>query len=159
MSDLFAVEGAKIYLGGVLALKKADFVPADFDSQTWVEIDGWETCGAMGDASEMMATQLINRKRDVNQKGTRNANAMQNQFAILPDDAGQIALRAADLTRFNYAIRIVWDDAPASGTPSETLFIALVHSTGEVGGGANTIRMLSSTFQPNSNFVQIDAAA
>jgi hypothetical protein len=90
MADLYAEAGKKIYIGGVLPLKTVDYVAADFTSQTWVEIDGWETHGAYGDTKALITTSLINRSRDVKQGGTDNAGPMANNFAIIRTDPGQI---------------------------------------------------------------------
>lgn len=161
MSDLFPVAGARIYIGDATATQTADFVAGDFSAVTWVEIDGWETMGGIGDTSEVITTQLINRGRDVKQKGTRNAGSMENNFAILPTDAGQIAAIAAEKTNLNYAFRIVFDDAPASG-PSPTgttlYWVGLVTSANETGGGANTVRMFQVNIENNSNIVNVAAA-
>lgn len=125
-ADLFAVAGKKIYIGGVLSTKKTDFVEADFASQTWTEIDGWETHGAIGDTAALITTALINRTRDIKQKGTANAGQMQNNFAIIRDDAGQIALRAAGAAsnKYNYAFKIEGNDTPAVTTATITATIA-----------------------------------
>jgi len=124
MSDLFAVAGKKIYIGGVLATKKTDFAESDFTSQSWTEIDGWETHGPIGDTAALITTQLINRTRDVKQKGTNNAGSMQNNFAIIRDDAGQIALRAAAKSKSNFAFRIEGNDAPDAVSHTVTVTIA-----------------------------------
>ena len=124
MPDLYPVAGSKIYVGGVLDTKNGDFTAADFAGQTWVEIDGWETMGAIGDAAQEIATDLINRGRTVVQKGTRRAAAMENNFAILATDPGQIALIAAEKTRSNYAFRVVADDAPLAAAKAAAISIA-----------------------------------
>lgn len=239
---LFPVAGDRIYIGGVLNDKNSDFVAADFISQSWVEIDGWETQGPIGDAAQEIATDLINRGRTLIQKGTRRAPAMENRFAIIAEDPGQIALYAAERSRMNYAFRIVRDDAPIGtpktatmtianpgvvtvtahgwtagqrvrfattgvlpaplvpgddyylvptvntntfsiattpggsaiettgsqsgthqaigiGTGSQRLFIGLVMGCTEVGGTANTIKMLAATIGVNSNIVRVSATA
>lgn len=133
MADLFPVAGSRIYIGGVLETKAFDFIAADFASQTWVEIDGWETMGAIGDAAQEIVTDLINRGRTIVQKGTRRAAAMENNFAIIDTDPGQIALIAAEKSRFNYAIRVVGDDAPPTTPKPATITIAapgVITSTG-----------------------------
>ena len=119
--SLYPVAGCKIYIGGVLADKNADFTAADFSSQTWTEIDGWEQMGAYGDTAQVITTSLINRGRDIKQKGTRNAGQMQNVFSVIADDDGQIALIAAEKTSNNYAFKIELNDAPSGGTPT-TIF-------------------------------------
>ena len=108
------MNGAKLYIGGPTSAKAADHVEADFDGVTWVEIDGWQSCGALNDDTQTITTSLINRPRDSNSKGTKNAAPTEMIFAVLPEDPGQEDLYEADASRFNYNFRIVWDDAPAT---------------------------------------------
>lgn len=143
MPDMYAVAGSKIYIGGVLAAKPTNFVVGDFSSQIWVEIDGWETAGAIGDAQEIISTNLINSARTIKQGGTKDAGSMENNFSIFPADAGQIALKAAQGTGSNYAFRIIWS------TGETQYFIALVGTQTRSGGGANDIQMLSATLEVN----------
>lgn len=147
MPDMFAVAGSKIFIGGVLSAKATDFVVGDFTSQTWVEIDGWETCGAVGDTAEIISTPLINQGRVVKIKGTNDAGDMENTFASYPTDPGQMALIAAQKTKSNFAVRVIWSDGVTE------LFIAMVASRARSGGGANDAQMRSFTFSINSNVV------
>ena len=116
---------------------------------TWVEVDGWETCGAIGDTAAAITTSLINTSRDVKQKGTNNAGTWENGFANIPDDAGQLAMIAAQATKSNYAFKVEW----SSG--EEWLLIGLVMSKGKAGGGANTVDMRNFTVEINSNIVEV----
>lgn len=159
-TDLYPVAGSKIYIGGTKATQTADFTSSDFSAVSWTAIDGWETMGAMGDTAQILTSSMINRDRDVKQKGTRNAGSMQNVFSIIGADAGQLALIAAEKTKNNYAFKIEFDDAatsPASPTPTPTTryFVGLVTSAQEAGGSANTIRKLNSTVEINSNIVTV----
>ncbi len=124
MSDLFPVAGAHLYIGAARANPSSDVAASDFASESWVDIDGWETCGAFGDARALISTQLINRGRDVKQKGTANAGQMQNVFAINSTDAGQTALIAAANGTSNYAFKIQWNDPPSVSTATVTMTIA-----------------------------------
>ena len=160
MADLYPVAGSKIYIGGVKASQAADFTSSDFAAVSWTEIDGWTQMGAIGDASQVITTPLINRGRDVKQKGTKNAGSMQNVFAVIGDDAGQIAMLAAEASSSNYAFKIEFDDAatsPASPAPTPTTkyFVGLVTSAQEAGGAANTVRNLNATIEINSNVVTV----
>ncbi len=157
MSDLYPVAGCKIFIGGVLATKAVDFVAADFTSQTWVAIDGWSQMGAIGDSAALITSSIISRGRDLKQKGTRNAGSMQNVFAQIDSDPGQIALIAAEKSPSNYAFKIEFNDAPVGGTPSQRLFVGLVTTAQEAGGAANTVRNLNSTVEINSNIVSVAA--
>lgn len=160
MSDLYPVAGCRFYIGGQLLSKSTDFVAADFTSQTWVEVDGYENMGAMGDTGALISTQLINRGRDVKQKGTFNAGSRQDTFAIIAGDPGQVALIAASKARNNYAFKVQLNDATdALPVPSQRLFVGLVMGASEQGGGANTVRTLNATIEVNSNIVVIPAAA
>lgn len=155
---LYPVAGCHIYMGGILSDKSTDFVAADFASQVWTEIDGWTSSGPMGDSGQLITTPIINRGRDTKQKGTANAGSMQNEFTQIVTDPGQILLIAASAPtdKSNRAIRVDLNDA-AGGAPSKRYFIALVMDAVESGGGANTIRMLKSTFEINSNVVRVAA--
>lgn len=158
--SLYPVAGCKIYIGGVHADQSADFTAADFTSETWTLIDGWSQMGPTGDTSQLITTPLINRNRDTKQKGTRNAGSMQNVFAVLPSDPGQIALLAAEKARANYAFKVELNDKPATGiapAAGQRLFIGLVMGAQETGGEANTIRNLTSTIEINSNIVSVAA--
>lgn len=158
--SLSAVSGQKFYIGGVKNDQAADFTSSDFSAVTWVEIDGWTQCGAAGDTAQLMTSSLINRGRDIKQKGTKNAGSMQNVFAIIPGDAGQTALIAAANTNKNYAFRIDNNDAalsPASPVPqpSKRYFVGLVMTAEEAGGSANTVQNLNVTIEINSNIVKV----
>lgn len=160
MSDLFPVAGAKFYIGGAMATSPTPFDAADFSGESWVEVDGWETCGDYGDNSEIISTNLINRDRTVKQKGTSDAGTMENRFTVITGDAGMAAVLAAQATKNNYAFRIVWDDEPSTGVspaPTTQYFVGLVASVGFVGGGANTIRMRNVVIPINSNIVTVEA--
>lgn len=121
---LYPVAGSKIFIGGVLADKNSDFIPGDFTSQSWTEIDGWTQMGPVGDASQLITTSVINRNRDIKQKGTRNAGSMQNIFAKMDLDAGQIALIAAEKSRSNFAFRLDLGDADTAVSAPVTISIA-----------------------------------
>lgn len=146
MPDLYAVAGSKIYIGGTLAAGDGKTV-STFTGQTWVEIDGWETAGALGDSREVISTALINSGRVQKQPGTKNAGTMENNFAIIPADAGQTALKAAQAAGLNYAFRIIWT------TGEVQYFIAMVATQTRTGGSADTVQMLSATLEINSNVV------
>jgi len=157
---LTAVAGSKIFIGPQTDDKPTDFTEAEFDALTgWIEVDGWETMGGFGDSAALISTSLINRGRDIKQKGTRNAGSMENNFTVLPDDAGQIAVNAAEATNKNYAFKVEYDDLPTAGTnPTTDFFVGLVMGKPETGGTANTIRMFSPTIEINSNVVRKAAA-
>lgn len=124
--ELYPVAGQKLFIGGVLSAGLEDLVLADFNGRSWLEIDGWSQHGAIGDTAALITTSLINRGRDVKQKGTANAGSMQNVFAVIDDDPGQIALIAAAQpnNKQNYAFRILGNDAPVTKSATVTISVA-----------------------------------
>ena len=126
MGQLYPVAGNKIFMGPALNIvpDDADITVASFASVTWTEIKGWSTQGSVGDASQLITEAVISSGRDWKGKGTKNAGSMQNEFVILPQDVGQIALIAAQATDYNYPIKIVMDDAPPATVAIVTATIA-----------------------------------
>lgn len=124
MASLVSTAGCKFYIGGVLPATLTDFTETSFASQTWVEVDGWMTKGDLGDAAEEINTPLINRGRNVKQKGTFDAGTMENVFAWTPTDPGQLALIAASKTRNEYAFKVEYSDTPVVRSSTFTVTIA-----------------------------------
>ena len=153
MADVYPVAGAKFYIGPATATKKSDFVAADFTTITsgdWDEVDGWENAGGYGDSAQTITSSLINRKRDIKQKGTRNAGQMANQFVDMPSDPGQIAMALAEKSTDNYAFKIVYDD----DANTTHYFVGLVMSWSNGLGAANDRRLRDSSIEINSNIVE-----
>jgi hypothetical protein len=162
MATLYPVAGCRIFIGPSITIPDVDMVAADFASITWTEIQGWETMGPMGDDRALITTPLIARDRDMKTVGTKNAPARTDNFAEIPHDPGQIALQAAAETRFNFPFKIELNDKPATGgAPKNSLryFAGIVKSAVEQGGGANTVRMLNSNIEVNTNTVRVAASA
>jgi hypothetical protein len=75
---LYTISGEKIYIGPVKEPTSVDFISSDFTGTSpdqWILIDGWITMGQLGDSAAVITTSLINRGRDVKQKGTNNAHS------------------------------------------------------------------------------------
>ncbi len=156
---IFATAGAKLFIGGVLAMKSDDFVLTDFDGQTWVEVKELENLGTLGDTANEVTFDAIGENRTKRLKGTRVAPPMEVIAGIDYADAGQLAIAAAEKTNADYAFKVVFDDAPAGGTPSERYFIAKIGSANEAYDAANAVMKLNATLWVNSNTVRVNAAA
>lgn len=158
-NDLFPVAGAKFYIGGPMDLPDADVTESTFNSVSWVRAKKWTTVGQFGDAAALITSSRVDTERDVKGKGTRNAGQMANVFALDLEDAGQLALIAAEKTSYNYPIKVEWNDAPSGGTPTIQYFIGLVTTAQFNAGGANTERTLNSTIEINTNIFTDPRAA
>lgn len=124
MATLYPVAGCKYYIGPAIDLPDEDVTAADFAGISWTEVKEWMEAGALGDAAALITTPLINRQRDVKQKGTRNAPSRQDNFALSAADPGQIAMLAAEATNFNYPFKVVLNDTPAVKAATVTITIA-----------------------------------
>jgi hypothetical protein len=112
---LQAVNGSKIYIGTRVAAKGTvaltDFTPQEV---AWTEIGGWTQSGSLGDTQEMISQTFISEGRTRNIKGTRNGASMENTFAPLPTDPGQIKFKAAIESCSPYAFKVEWGAGCAS---------------------------------------------
>ena len=161
MSNLYPVAGCRFYIGNAaMDLQSTDFVAGDFSAVTWIEVDGWSQAGAIGDQATQITTSLINRNRDIAQKGTAQNPGQQHVFAIIPGDAGQAAIRAAGAAgnKSNYPFQVLLNDPTGSpATASKRYFVGLVMSAQETMGEANTIQNLNVQITQNSNLVEVAA--
>lgn len=156
---IYATNGSRLYIGDVLAAKSSDFVADDFPTGegAWTEIGETENFGSFGDTSTEIAFDGIASSRTRRLKGTRNAGTKEVVCGIDYEDPGQIALLAAEKTPYDYAFRLVLNDAPPGGSPSERLFVAKVGSVVEALDTANNVMKLNASLWVNSNIVKIDA--
>lgn len=121
MATLYPVAGCKFYIGPAMELPDVDVTESDFASVVWTEVKNYMEAGSLGDAAALITTPLIDRGRDVKQKGTRNAPSRQDNFALAIDDAGQIALLAAEKTNYNYPFRVDLNDPPVPKSATVTI--------------------------------------
>ena len=161
MPTLYSAVGCKFYIGAAIDDDEdlaEDLTAADYSGETWTQIKNWTNMGAIGDVAQLITQQLLDRKRDVKVKGTRNAGSMENVFARKRGDAGQTALIAAEKSDLNYAFKIAYNDMPSGGTsPTLAYFYGLVMNASHAASAANDVRNLNSTIEINSNLVFVDA--
>lgn len=158
MGHLFTTAGSQLFIGGPLSFTGINFVQSDFNAVSWTKIGGTTNLGSSGDTSELVTSNQIDRDRTRKAKGVRNAGSMPLICDLDYADPGQIALIAAEKTRHTYAFKLVFNDAPVGGTPSERYFVALVMSAGEQYDEANSVMKLNSTLEIDSNIVRVPAA-
>lgn len=155
---LFASNGTKLYIGAAMADPGRDLTVDDFEDTIWAKVGETENLGTAGDAAAEITFDGIDSNRTKRLKGTRNAGTMDVVCGLDYSDAGQLALIAAEKTAHDYPIRLVFNDAPVGGTPSERMFIAKVASAAEAVDAANNVLKLLASLWVNSNVVKINAA-
>ena len=156
--SIFATAGTHVYIGQAKPPQSTPFVAADFDGQSWVEIGWLESIGEFGDESAEITFDAIGEGRTQKLKGIRNAGNMDLVMGIVEDDPGQLALLAAEATPDDYAIRVVFNNAPSGGSAGERLFIGKVMTARENLGAANNVVKRGGRIGINSNVVRVEAA-
>lgn len=121
---IYANNGSRLYIGGPITLNGTNLTAASFTSQTWVEVGEIENLGTVGDTAAEISFDAVNVGRTRRLKGTRNAGTMEVVCGIDYSDPGQLALIAAEQTIFDYAFKIVPNDAPPVKTTTITVTIA-----------------------------------
>lgn len=117
--------GAKVYIGPTTTAADA----AAYALLTWVEIGEVQNLGEFGDQSNDVTFTSLSDGRVRHLKGARDAGVLALVCGRDPLDAGQIAARAAERTKFAYAIKIeAADAADENDTDSVFYFHALVQS-------------------------------
>lgn len=160
---IYATNGSTIYIGEPVSLNGNKLTEAEFTGQSWTEIKCLENLGTVGDTANEITFDGINcggdSGRTMRFKGTRNAGTMELIFGLDYSNAGQAALLAAEANdNENFAFRIVLNDAPEGGTPSERLFAAVVGGAQEAYDSANSVVKLQASLWVNSNIVRINAS-
>ncbi len=155
---IYATNGATIFIGGIMA-NDGHVEEAAFVGKTWVECKCLENLGTLGDTASELNFESINcdngNGRMYRAKGVRNAGTMELIFALDLANAGQAALMAAEANdQDDYAFRVVLNDAPQGGSPSERLFAAKVGGVQEVYDAANNVMKLQVSLWVNSNIVR-----
>ncbi|WP_428029811.1 hypothetical protein [Ancylobacter sp.] len=148
MAVRMKIAGQRLYIGSTpVDVPDADLVEADFATETWIEIKGWTTVAAIGDTITPIAISEVNRERDFVMGGTRNGNTQEQVFNIIPGDAGQVALKAAQKAGYNRRFKVVWPAlaAPKANTVTITIAAPGVVSWTAHGLAAGTSVKLSTT--------------
>lgn len=157
---IFATAGSKFYIGGPLSPTfGAPLTTTSFTGQTWTQVEPLETIGSLGDSANEVTFTAIGDQRVQKLKGARDAGTLEIVAGIDYANAGQTALLAAEASPNNFAFRIVFNDAPQGGTPSERRFCGMVMSASEQLDGADNVMKVTFRVGINSNIVRIAASA
>lgn len=115
----------KVYIGPTTPAADA----SAYGALAWVEIGEVQSIGEFGDQANDVTFTSLSDGRVRHMKGARDAGVLALVCGRDPLDTGQVAARAAEKTKFAYAIKIVAADAlDANDTDSIFYFHALVQS-------------------------------
>lgn len=100
-----------------------------FEALTYVEVSKVGNIGETGTADNIINYDTMDTDVTQKQKGVANAGDPTIEVSREPTDAGQIAMRNAAATKFEYAFKFEHSDSP-DGVLSNTV----IYSRGVVGG-------------------------
>lgn len=92
--------------------QQSDLNQAAYEALTWVQIKGVGSHGEVGTTTNILTYDGWDTTVVQKAKGMSNAGDPEIECARIPTDAGQVLLRAAALTDFNYAFKMVRNDEP-----------------------------------------------
>lgn len=140
--------GARFYIGPVVNVDTVEAMDESaalsffeaIASEDWTEVEEIESFGELGDNSQVATFASFKRRRVRKLKTTRDAGTMAIVVGRDPLDNGQIALVAAEKTDFNYAFKVVYDDAREEAySPSTEYFGGVVISRPTMLGSAQDV--------------------
>lgn len=153
---LSATSGTKVYIGGV-RLAATD-TAAEYAALTWVPIEQIENIGEFGDEAAQITFDDVGESRTKKLKGNRNAGMLALVCGWDPLGTGQIAVRNAEKTSFDYAFKIEANDKlDANDTNSIFYFHAKVASARRVQGGANDVVKMNANLDITTEIVEVAA--
>ena len=154
--------GSKLYIGDATTVPSTDVDASTFSAITYVEVGAIIDLGEVGDQSQEITLDLIDRQRLIRLKGTRDGGTM--QIVVAADEgaeAGQEDMIEAEATAYDYAFKIELDDAPATGsdpTPTTIEFLGQVMSKRLSLGTANNVVQATYVVAVNTNQLLTAAA-
>lgn len=147
--------GSKLSIGPVPAAS-VDTASEYAALTPYVQVGEVEDLGEFGDESNSVEFTSINDSRVRKFKGARDAGTMEVVVGRDPLNAGQLALKAAQKTKFEYAFKLEAADALSDDyTNSIYYFRGLVMSSRENYGGADNVVRTSYNIAINSEPLEV----
>jgi hypothetical protein len=109
--------GNKLYV--CATAQPDDLDAAEFAALTWVQVGGVGSHGETGVSTNILTYDTWDTDVAQKAKGISDAGSPDVEVARDPDDAGQIILRTAAGTNFNYAFKIEKNDKPNNDVDSK----------------------------------------
>lgn len=105
--------GSKLYV--CATAQNSDLERAGYEALTWVQVTGVGSHGEVGTTTNILTYDTWDTTVVQKAKGMKNAGDPEIELARIPTDPGQIILRAAANTNFNYAFKIERNDPAVEG--------------------------------------------
>lgn len=157
-AGIYSVAGTKVFIGSAMSAKTTNFVAADFNLQSWVNISWLENIGQFGDEATEIDFSAIDVNRTQKLKGVFNAGNLALVVGRDYTDSGQNILQTANTTIFDYGFRVLFNDQPVGGVSgSIRYFIGKIMSFREQFDTVNNVIRANVNVGINSNVVVVNA--
>jgi hypothetical protein len=130
--------GWKFYIGPVYTA--ATDTAGEFAALTYVEVGEVESIGPFGDTAAISSFRALANTRTRKTKGTRDAGNVEIVVGRDPLDAGQIAMRAAEQTKFAYAFKIEANDKLDANDTNTFFYFGALVAARPVAAGTDAVR-------------------
>ncbi len=150
-----AATGAKLFIGGTQTKKTPTLL--DYEEDSYVEVGEIETLGNFGDKSAAINFTSLADSRVRKIKGPRDAGNMAITVGDDATDEGQVAMVAAEASKFDFNFKVVLNDnITQGGDGSVSYFYGKVMSKEKAVGTASNVIKRNFTVDINSEILEID---
>lgn len=148
----FTNAGGKFFI--CTTAKPTDLTQEQFEALVWVEVSNVGSLPESGTNTNVVSYDTLDTDVTQKAKGISDAGSGSLELARLDTDAGQVALRAAAGTKFNYATKRELTDAPSSDY-TNTIYYNRGVITGPVHVGGRNEDFILETFTFGNNQKEI----
>lgn len=131
---------------------------AAFAGLTYVPIKNMGNRGDFGADTNIVSYDTMDTEVTQKAKGITDAGDFEIEVARIFDDPGQMAMRAAGLTKFNYAVKIEFADAPSPAYSNTVVYCAGI-VTGPVLNGGGPEDFVTETYTVGFNQLPVTVEA
>lgn len=121
------LQGTKVYVSSAAVTFPLN--QSAFEALTWKEISSVGNLGDYGVSPNMVSYNTLATDVTSKAKGVEDAGDLTIEVARVYDDEGQVQLAAAADTKYNWAIKIEYEDAPTAAYTN-----TIVYGAGPVSG-------------------------
>jgi hypothetical protein len=141
--------GTKVSISTTSVDKDANL--ATVEALTFAEIGSVGNLGDYGVSPNNVNYNTLGRDLTVKSKGVQDGGDCQIEVAYIYDDAGQVAIRAAALTKFNWCLKIEYADAPSEDFSNTIVYLkGIISGPMKLGGGPDDFHREQFTMGVNA---------
>lgn len=126
MAQADILKGTKLYIAitsGTSPIGKPDDLSqSEYEALSWLQVNGVGSIGETGAKENIVSYDTLDESVTQKQKGMADAGSPEIEVRRIPDDNGQIAMRAAAATNDSYAFKIEYNDMESGGSTNSIAY-------------------------------------